>query len=273
MRCAWREFLSILPARIRVEADLPENRSIQELRLRINAPPSYVFFQKQVCKGEPVTLDELNHVIHTASKYSPWCAGTISQGFLTAPGGHRIGVCGEAVVKEGEIHGIRQIRSLCIRIARDYPGLGEELAQKDGSILILGAPGWGKTTLLRDTIRQISQRELVCVVDERRELFPEGYDSGIHTDILAGCPKDQGIERLLRTMGPQWIAVDEITAQKDCTALIHAANCGVRLLATAHAVSREGFYRRPVYQDLIQHTVFQWLVILHKDKSFHTERV
>ncbi len=273
MICAWKEFLSILPIRIRNDVERSESRALQELRLRINAPPEYVFTQKNIRRGEPVIQEELEHVVHTASKYSPWCAATISQGFLTAPGGHRIGLCGEAVVKHGAMNGLRRIQSLCIRIAKDFPGIGREISKYNGSILILGAPGWGKTTLLRDVVRQLSQFETVSVVDERGELFPNGFDVGLQTDVLTGCSKREGMDILLRTMGPQCIAVDEITAEQDCLSLLYAAGCGVRLLATAHASSLEGFRSRMVYQKLVDHNVFQWAVVLHQDKSFCVERM
>ena len=161
---------------------------------------------------------------------------------------------------------------MCIRVARDFPGMGREVRISD-SVLILGAPGWGKTTLLRDLIRRRSEREPVGVVDERGELFPEGFSTGRRTDILRGCRKGEGLQQLLRTMGPGCIALDEITEEVDCRALIQAANCGVMLLATAHAGSREEFLSRPVYMPLAEKGVFESLVILHRDKTYRVERM
>lgn len=169
--------------------------------------------------------------------------------------------------------GIREIRSVCIRIARDFPGIGLKAAKISGSILILGAPGWGKTTLLRDLCRQIGETETIGVVDERGELFPEGFSQGKRMDVLSGCPKDTGIDMLLRTMGPSCIAVDEITAQKDCEALLHAANCGVRLISTAHAASLWEYRGRKVYRPIIEHGIFPNILILRSDKSYTAERM
>lgn len=273
MMCQWKELLSILPPRLRREADGLGNETIQELRLRINAPPELVLGEKSLWLSEKITRDELNFVINTASRYSPWAAATAAQGYITAPGGHRIGLCGEAVCRNGIVEGIREIHSLCIRVARDFPGIGKEAAQLKGSILILGAPGWGKTTLLRDVIRQLSEKESVGIVDERGELFPQNFVRGKRMDVLTGCPKPAGIDMILRTMGPSCIAVDEITAQGDCMALMQAANCGVRLLATAHAASVQDFQRRGVYRLLIENHVFDALVVLHRDKSYKLERV
>lgn len=273
MICAWNELLSILPIRLRKEIDLQGKDTLQELRLRINAPPELVFQNGSSWLSETITRDDLRFIINTASKYSPWAASTMANGYITAPGGHRIGICGEAVCRDGKVDGIREVHSVCIRIARDYPGIAETVGNKTGSILILGAPGWGKTTLLRDMIRHLSQAETVCVVDERQELFPPGFLLGKKTDILTGCPKSIGIDMVLRTMGPSWIAVDEITAENDCQALIQASNCGVHLLATAHADSMQAFRSRTVYQPLLDNKVFTTAIILCRDKSYQVERI
>lgn len=273
MMCAWKELLAILPQWMRQEVDMLGKDALQELRLRINAPPELVLEKNVQWLCRLVTQEDLNYCVNTASRYSPWAAATAAQGYITAPGGHRIGLCGEAVYKNGEITGIRDVNSLCIRVARDFPGIGKGAATCGKSILILGAPGWGKTTLLRDLAREISRRETVAVVDERREVFPLGFARGKRMDVLTGCPKPAGIEMVLRTMGPSCIAVDEITAEPDCKALIQAMGCGVRLLATAHAASLQDFRSRPVYRPLQESRAFDTVLVLHSDKSFRTERM
>lgn len=273
MMCAWKELLSILPPRLRREVDSLGKEPVQELRLRCGGPPELVLAGKSLWLAETATRDDLNFVINTASRYSPWAASTAAQGYITAPGGHRIGLCGGAVCRSGAVEGIREISSLCIRVARDFPGIGKDAAGMKGSILILGAPGWGKTTLLRDLIRQLSETEAVSVVDERGELFPEGFLRGKRMDVLTGCPKPAGIDMVLRTMGPDCIAVDEITAEGDCQALVQAANCGVRLLATAHAGSARDFRCRRVYRPLAEEGIFETLLILGRDRSYKMERV
>lgn len=274
MICAWKELLAILPRWLAQEVDRCHRDSLQELRLRLGQPPQLLHKGGSVWLNREITADDLNFCVNTASRYSPWAAQTVSQGYLTAPGGHRIGLCGDAVVQNGIMTTIRTPRSLCIRVARDFPGCAATYSSYRGSILIIGAPGCGKTTLLRDLIRCISARETVAVVDERMELFPSGcFDQGKALDVLSGCPKPAGIEILLRTMGPQTIAVDEITSGSDCEALLQAGWCGVRLIATVHAASTEDLLSRPLYKPLLNKGLFSHILIMHRDKTSHEERM
>ena len=275
MNCAWKELLSILPLWCRAELDELGRDTLQELRLRCGFVPELIRSNGNVRLKKPVTGDDLSFIVNTASRYSPWAASTAALGYITAPGGHRIGLCGQAVVQEGQMTGVRQIRSLCIRVARDFPGIAQKLQYLSGSVLIIGPPGSGKTTLLRDLIRLRSDtsKGSLAVVDERGELFPAGYATGFRTDVLSGCPKGQGIDRLLRVMSPDTIALDEVTSEEDCAALMKAGWCGVNLLATAHASGRSDLLARPIYSPLVRSGIFDTLVILQRDKSFKAERM
>lgn len=272
MMCAWEALLEIVPQQMRESIDLMGRYTLQELRLRQGSPPELVFgngskWLDMVCRKEDISFS-----IQMASRYSPWASESIQRGFITAAGGHRLGLCGLTLYRNGRMCGMREITSICIRISRDYPGIAAN-APMNGSVLILGAPGWGKTTLLRDLIRQRSRWTTVSVVDERGEIFPDGYDTGIRTDILRGCRKEQGMEQVLKTMGPGCIALDEITASEDCAGLLRAAGCGVSILATAHAASLDEFKNRQVYRNLIEKGIFEWVLIMQQDKSFCTERL
>ncbi len=275
MNCAWQEFLAILPQRMRQEVDRQGKQLLQELRLRIGSPPELVLQTGIKHLQGNVTSPELSFTVNAASKYSPWAAGTIRSGYITAAGGHRIGLCGECVIQNGVMTGIKNPTSLCIRVARDITGIAPEIHKEHGSVLILGPPGSGKTTLLRDLVRQIAEKETVTVVDERGEIFPAGcsFAAGARTDVLTQCSKPQGLTMAVRVMSPQWIAVDEVTAQEDCQALLHAGWCGVRLIATAHAADKCDLYARPIYAPLVQSSLFDTLLILQTDKSCRMERM
>lgn len=273
MRCAWKELLSVLPGWMAGEVDALGREELQELRLRVGQPAHLVLNGRYVQLKRNVTVEDLNFCVNTASRYSPWAMTTASKGYLTAPGGHRIGLCGEAVMGKSRVDGIKNLTSVCIRVARDFPGIGEG-APIQGSVLILGAPGWGKTTLLRDLIRRRADAcQQVAVVDERGELFPGAFPTGSCTDVLTGCPKAEGIHMLLRTMGPRCIAVDEITQEEDCVALANAAGCGVSLMATAHAASLKDLRKRAVYRMLLEAEIFDTALILRSDKSWRLERM
>lgn len=280
MRCAWNSFVELLPMWLRDFVDRQGRDSLQELRLRVNAPPLLKLNNGCVSMSRSINADDLNACINLVTSYSPWSVSTATKCYYTAPGGHRIGLCGNVIVSNGEVVGIHKLTSLCIRIARDFPGIAKKLSGISGSVLILGRPGSGKTTLLRDYIRLLSSNcsHSVTVVDERQEIFPYFndafcFDTGINTDVISGCDKATGIEAALRNTGPTVIAVDEITAPDDCTALLHAGWCGVDLIATAHAGSKEDLLTRPVYRPLVESCLFDHLVIMHTDKTWHIERM
>ena len=277
MRCAWDKLLSVLPPHMRTEVDRLAKDGLQELRMRIGRPTELVRREGPIWLKDRVTEADMRFVINTSSQYSPWAAETIRCGYITAPGGHRIGICGDVICHNGIISGIRKPTSICLRVARDFPGVAANVRHVSGNILIVGPPGSGKTTLLRDWIRQVSGMTAagIAVVDERGELFPEctDFDPGPRTDVLFGCDKPSGIEMVLRTMGPGCIAVDEVTSQKDCAALVQASWCGVRLLATAHASSIADLKGRKTYSELINTGVFDSVCVMQKDKSWNMERL
>lgn len=189
-----------------------------------------------------------------------------------------MGLCGSAVVKDGEVTNLKQISSAVIRISREQKGIAQAVAPRlfrDGrfvSTLLLSPPGGGKTTLLRDLVRQLSQGEgvppqRITLIDEREEIAvmyrgqPQ-MDVGPRTDVLSGCPKALAISMALRAMNPQIIAVDEITVREDLRAISQAAGCGVALLATIHAANVEELQAKPLYQELMAGRVFRQAVLI-----------
>ena len=277
MQCAWSEFLNLLPYWMRKEIDPIGSQALQELRIRTGDKPWMILKDRELALSKTAGKEDIHFIVNTASNFSPLAATSMQYGYLTAPGGHRIGVCGEPV-PGGQ--GMRIISSLCIRIARDFPGISKGIQDSNRSILIIGPPGSGKTTLLRDLVRKRSEAKTgsVGVVDERGELFPFSngnscFSTGKHTDILTNCPKKIGVMNLIRTMGPSCIAVDEITHEDDCSALLNAGWCGVSLLATAHAKSRSDLFARPVYHPIIEKKLFDTLIVMQPDKSWAVERM
>lgn len=284
MDCNWEELENLLPQWL---CDIPEflryGRLLRELRLRVGFPPLLIHARGELCpSGRCITSGDLKDIINRASRYSAYAMPGVPHGYITAKGGHRIGLCGTPVLLQNGISSWKEIRSLCIRVARDVSGIGggARSALNSGSLLILGPPGSGKTTLLRDLVRMISdeRKEQIAVVDERGEIFPlEGGESqfpcGMRTDILSGCPKHTGIECLVRSMGPQWIAVDEITSMEDCQTMEQIGMCGVRFLATAHAVNCQDLLRRPVYRRLAETGLFRCAAILQYNQTYTVERL
>ena len=273
MKCAWKALLAILPPRVRRDVERFGAGDLWEIRIRQDRPTELVGSRGSNWLEDRITGEEIRFCINTASQYSPWAAQTMRNGYITALGGHRIGLGGELAVNEGRVTGVREVDSLCIRVAHDVTGIGKSFGSLRGAILIIGPPGSGKTTLLRDLCREISNRETVAVVDERGELFPVGYDRGKALDVLSLCPKTQGIDMALRTLGPAAIAVDEITGEEDALALERAGWCGVRLIATAHASSAADLRKRPIYRSLWENHLFEHLLICHRDKSRCVERM
>ena len=280
MKCAWDAFIHLLPVRFREEINKLGKNTLQEVRLRLGLPPELVMNKNTKMLTSSVTQEDLKQCIQYASHYSPWSSNSIGHGYITGPGGHRIGIFGRFISNNNGRYSLQSPSMLCLRVARDFDGLVSDISSFTGSVLIIGAPGTGKTTLLRDLVRMFDRFGIgnISVVDEREEIFPRYQDMlcffpGNHTDVLSGCNKATGIEWALRNMTPSLIVTDEITAQEDSESLLHAAWCGVRLIATAHAGSKDDLYSRPVYHSLLQHNLFQTLLVMHSDKSWHAERL
>ena len=297
-RKPWRQAAAVLPPHLRDGLHaLEEDRldRVEEFRLRRGFPMTALVPEGEVeLDTPPVDEDGLRQVVENATQSSAHTAlDRVRQGFVTLRGGHRVGMCGSVVRKEGRIVTLRELSSLSIRVARTVPGLAGPLLPgltEEGrfvSTLIAAPPGAGKTTLLRDLVRLLSQGSAVCppqrvaLVDERGELAavhrgrPQ-LEVGCHTDVMDGCPKPLAVPMLLRAMTPQVIALDEITLPADVDAVCAAAGCGAALLATVHASSLAELESRPVGRQLLACGVFQRAALIDgrgKDRRSRVERL
>lgn len=203
----------------------------------------------------------------------------INSGFITIKGGHRVGISGTCVFENNTIKNIKYISSLNIRVARELKECSRDILsyiisnKKFSNTLILSPPGCGKTTIIRDMIRRLSNGDEMCtsynigLVDERSEIaamykgVPQN-DIGKRTDVMNNCKKDIGMKMLIRSMGPQIIATDEIGGNKDEEAMFEAIYSGVKLLLTAH-----GEELKDVSKEIIDAKIFKNIVILKNENK------
>lgn len=234
---------------------------IAEIRLRAGrqAVAVDVFGKMRVC-SPPFSAEELADCFAEICRYSVYSFETeIAQGFVTLDGGHRVGICGTAVTKNGVITSLKDISGLNIRIAHQVRGCADGLFNSvfsDGlhSLLLAGKPLCGKTTVLRDLARRLGERYRVVIIDSRNELSASvrgtpSFDIGLNTDVLCGCEKSEGIMLSLRSLSPEVIICDEIG--NDEAAVERAMFCGVKLIASAHADSIGQLKKRPSTRGLL----------------------
>lgn len=257
---------------------------IQEFRLRIGQPLTVLYHNREVVFPTIVRLQELKETLDYVSNYSLYAyENELKQGFITIEGGHRVGMAGQVLLEHGKVKNLKQISSLNIRISHEILNCADKLFpyitynKQMYHTLIISPPRCGKTTMLRDMIRQISDGNkwvkgcTVGVVDERSELagcyqgVPQNH-MGMRTDVLDGCPKAEGMLMLIRSMAPQVIAVDELGAPEDIQALRYAMHCGCKMLATVHGESIEEIRRKPLFEQLVNERCFERYVVLENGK-------
>ena len=285
------QILHILAKSVRriIEEEVPDFEDLQEIRLRTGQP------LRVRCAGREsvlpadrqchiVTKEELRETMEYISRYSLYAfENELRQGFLTVEGGHRVGVAGKVIMDRDRVKNIQYISSVNIRVSHEVIGCADSLLPyitKNRQVchtLIISPPCCGKTTLIRDLIRQISDGNRyvkgcsVGVVDERSELGGcylgiAQNQLGSRTDVLDCCPKAEGMIMLIRSMAPQVIAVDEIGTSEDIHAIEYAMQCGCKLIASVHGLDMDEAKKKPVLGELIRRRMFERYVVLGNGK-------
>ncbi len=270
---------------------------LYEVRLRVQEPLLIIYDGEEYFVSDMGTLEkrkqcayvvtelDIKETLEFISNYSLYAyEDEIRHGFITVQGGHRVGIAGTVAVDEGKIKSVRHISFINIRVSHQVRGCANGVLPylwEDGQVyhtLIISPPRCGKTTLLRDIVRCISDGDgenagmTVGVVDERSEIgacfrgMPQN-DLGIRTDVLDCCPKVTGMMMLIRSMSPQVIAVDEIGSVEDIEAISYVIHCGCKILATVHGKSIDDIKNKPVLRKLVEEKTFERYVVLDGSKK------
>lgn len=297
------DILKVLAPKLRMKIDnaIKDYTCLQEIRIRVNCPLMVLLNNEEYMVGKDgvlckcaadayaVSAKDIRETLALVSDYSVYAfEDEIRQGYITIKGGHRVGITGKAVLDHVNVKTLQYISFMNIRLAHQIRGCADKImpyvfeADKICHTLIVSPPCCGKTTLLRDLIRQISERKKgmnIGVVDERSEIaacylgVPQN-DLGIRADVLDGCPKAKGMEMLLRSMSPQLIAVDEIGGREDLEAIEHVIRCGCKMLATVHGTSVEDLLEKPILGNLVKNRIFERYIILSNQGEIgHVEAV
>ncbi len=277
------EILRILPIDICNEVrEYLLMESVQEIRIKVNKPIIIHLSSKEIVLNKIATVNDIKQTIVRVSNYSLYAyEEEIKQGYITIKGGHRIGIAGECVLAKGEVRTIRNVSSLNIRICREIKGCSNEIMKyivendRVNNTLIISPPKCGKTTILRDLARNISngmpinnlRGKKVSIIDERSEIascfngIPQ-LDVGIRSDILDNCLKRDGMIMAIRSLSPEVLICDEIGTEGDIESLNMAFNSGVNIIVTIHGYSIEDIYKRKVFKDLLEKSILEKVIVL-----------
>lgn len=277
-------FVKIFPPKI-IEYldDYIKDNTLQEIRLKIEKPMILTLARREVVLSYILKKEDIKYILQRISNYSLYAyEEEIRQGFITIKGGHRVGIAGECVMEDGKVKTIRNISSLNIRICREIIGCAKGImkyitsGERVFNTIIISPPKCGKTTILRDISRLISEGgKKVSIVDERSEIaasylgVPQ-MQVGIRSDILDNCLKSEGLIMAIRSLSPEVIICDEIGTLKDIEALIMAFNSGVNIIVTLHGESIDDLTNRNVFKELLDNKVIERVILLSNKRGVGT---
>lgn len=263
--------LNALPPPVRSQVQEIRLRAGQAVALGIRGTEQFITptgaVSVRAAEGLVCPAEWLRQVVERVCDHSVYAhQEELRCGFFAAPGGCRIGVAGTAVTENGRIVSYRNITSLCIRVAREHHGCAAALAARlcrDGTVysaLLCGEPSSGKTSLLRDLLRELTARRLsVTAVDERGELTGS---MAVECDILRGAPKAAGVEQAVRCLAPRAVVFDELGGEAELHAVRQALHSGVAVITSVHARTPTELLRREGVRDLLYSGAFAYVGVL-----------
>lgn len=260
--------LTVKAAEMLLGLSAQKAQRLEEMRFYAGQRACFVFDGQGETQNAVFSQRDVDELVTALCGYSRYAyEAQLARGYIPLEGGCRAGVCGRLTRDQTGTARLSSPTSVCIRIARDVPGAGDgvwpyllDTGGRVRRVLLLGAPGCGKTTVLRDAAKKLAASGVrVAVCDEREELFPNGE---ANLDVMRGADKAAAIQMLLRAMAPQAIVCDELGDMRDVQALKDAARCGAGLLASAHAGAFEDVLRRPALRRLHDAAAFERYLLL-----------
>lgn len=266
-----------------------ERSMLEEIRCRTGRPLELIVSGNQWLPSDnsrmPIfSREQARELLQKIGKYSLYTLEEeLKRGYVTIQGGHRIGLAGRVITERGHVLRLRDVTFFNIRLAKQKIGAALPLVpflynrRRWFNTLLIGAPQTGKTTMLRDLARLVSEgiaeryiaSRKTAIVDERSEIagcvngVPQNR-LGARTDVMDACPKAEGMMMMIRSMSPEVLIVDEIGGSEDTAALFEALNAGVTVMATAHGFTFDQLAQRPSIRPLIDAKLFDRFVVLSR---------